>query len=295
LHGLKVRSAHLGYDCYVCGPLDGQRTIRCVFKRHRAPSHMSAELIDMLPPEFRWPTAGFNEAHAAIEALYTVDVRILRSYLKQFPDHHFGFESTIDRFERWHTAAKQTGAGDVEEARQQARDRVPVAQARERPISPLLGWVKHQHPLQVLPLDQVDLHMSLIYFSDGMPALRLDAYPTGMEPGSGARLTRIHADLLDDVHEVIEHYPGRYLTFGLDPIHLRRILGVTVGRQRRTAMDNPHAVAARENARQQASQTLHGRAYQTLRESRAMQVAADPSGDPEQVFGAHLLPAGAAR
>jgi hypothetical protein len=256
---------------------------------------MSAEFVDMLPSEFRWPSGAFNEAHAAVESLYTADVGVLRSYITQFPEHHFGFESCLDRFERWHAAAKKHGSADVAAARDNARERLPAPSRTGRPASPLLGWVKHSHPLHSISLADVDLRLAIVYFSSGYPALRMDAYPTGAEPERNTLLSRIYVDLESDDHQVIEHYPGRYASVGLSPLLLKHLLHVAVDRKRRTAWDNPLAVEARDRARLKTASSLHGRAYQTLRESRAMQVAADPSGDPEQVFGAHLMPAGMAR
>jgi len=308
LKGQKVRSAHLGYDCYLSGPIV-QKHIRCVFRRHRAPPNMTAELIEMLPSEFRWPGAAFDEAHAAIEAIYTVDVRMLRGYVAQYPGHHFGFEHFVERAERWHAAARKRGAADVQVARATEAAAPPGQQrtirrqgvslgAAGQPLFP--GWVKHAQPLHDLDIgtdpDQLHLCLFLIYFSNNLPALRVDAYPPGVLPGKLTRLSRLHVDLVTDEHEVVEHYPGRYLGAGLNPLLLRDLLGASkITRQRRTAFDHPDVLAARERALDKERQDPKARSLQVLRESRAMQVAADPSGDPAQVFGAHLLPSGAAR
>ncbi len=301
MKGRTVHTGHLGYDLYTCGPAHEQQ-VRCLLRQHRIPERVASDVRDMLPYEFRWPTGNHQDAWLAIDALLLVDVANIESTIRQYPGHHFGFEDWVDKAQRWRSAARQHGSAALPDVR--ATDGPQGAHARPKTRSfaaPLFpGWVKHAEPLDPIVLDSVTLRCFIVYFSNGTPGLRIDVYPNNLMVDRSTRLTRIHADLASNRHELVEHFPGRYLTLGLDPRLLRPILHVKgLGTQRRTIYDHPDVQVARERARlrsEEYGEPQKARSNRIANESRALSIAAAPDGDPEHVFGAlHLPPAGSPR
>ncbi len=296
MKGRTVHTHHLGYDLYTCGPPQ-QRQVRCILRQGQIPGRIGSDIRDMLPYEFRWPTGNHQDAWLAVDALLLVDVANIESLLRQYPGHHFGFEDWVEKGLRWRSAARQHGSSALPDVR--ATDGPRGAHARPRSKSlgtPLFpGWVKHAEPLDPIVLDTVTLRRFIIYFTTGTPALRIDVYPNDMAVDRSTRLTRVHADLASNQHELVEHFPGRYLALGLDPRLLAPILHIKgLGTQRRTIYDHPDVQMARERARlraQEQGEPDRARANRIAAESRALSIAADPEGDPEHIFAPHMLPA----
>lgn len=298
--GRRVHTGHLGYDLYTCGP-PSQQQVRCILRRHRIPLRVPPDVRDLLPNEFRWPTGTHEEAWLAIDAMVLVDVATLASTVRQYPGHHFGFEDFIERGRRWRSAAAEHGSAPLPDIR--ATDGPPGAPGRTRARSysePLFpGWVKHIEPMDPIPLEALVLRPAIVYFTDGTPALRIDAYPPDLPPDRGNRLTRIHADLASNKYEIVEHYPGRYLALGLDPKLLAQLLHVRkLGDARRTIHDHPDVLRARNRARLRAEEGDEGhrnRSSRIVEESRQLSRAANPDPDPERVFGPDFVGPGNSR
>ncbi len=300
MKGRRVHTAHLGYDLYTCGTPSSQN-VRCILRRHRMPPRIDTDIRDMLPDEFRWPTGNHEEAWLAIDALMLVDVPNLESLIRQYPDHHFGFEQYIEKGRRWRAAAHRQGVHDLPDVRATDGPLAPGGRPRRSITAPLFpGWVKYTEPLETIVLEDITLRMSIVYFTDDTPAMRIDAYANSLPVDKTTRLTRLHSDLTSPKYEIIEHFPGRYVALGLDPNMLKAILNVErLGMGRRSIYDHPDVLQARERARLQAEQGDEGRRTRSKRvieESHALSSAVANPTHPDWTFGAHLFqPKGVSR
>jgi len=288
MQGRRVHTAHCGYDLYTCGPPDQQR-VRVVLRRNLIPGRVESDVRDMLPNEFHWPNGNHEEAWLAVDAMLLVDVPNLESLVRQYRGHHFGFEDYIERAKRWRSAAREHGSAPLPDVRATDGPLGASARAPSRALgTPLFpSWVKYAEPLEPIVLESITLRQAIIYFANGTPALRIDAYPNTLEPDKTTRLTRIHADLATNQHEVIEHFPGRYLALGLDPKLLTALLHIRLGDRRRSIWDHPDALRARETARLQSEEGDEGRrtrAKRIVEESRALSRAADPNGGMGEAY-----------
>lgn len=278
LVGLQQRSRHLGYDCYVCGPMTGERRVRLVLRPHAMPARLPEDVRAFVPREVWWPTAVHSEAHACIDAIYTLDTATLRRFVKQFPEHRFGFEDFIHWAERWRAAASDRA---VQEGYVPPSS-PPVRQAAENPRR-FPTWSTHSDFLRESTLGPVTLRLFIAHFgSKADPVLRVDVHPLGITPNRVSLLTRIYADLVEPYHEVREHYPGRYDAYGVPRDALKAILGTGMINRRITPPEppkRPTEVGPREQARRtaDAARTLYA------------------LGAGEEAFAPHLAPTGTSR
>ena len=283
LKGHKVRSTHLGFDCYVYGPID-QRKVRCLLRRHRMPNHIAGDLRNQVPTEVCWPTGSHEEAHRCIEAIYRIELPTLRAYRRQYPDHAFGFEPFITWAERWHAANPAAPS----------HPSIHGHKPKAVPADSFGTWVKHAEALRETTLGPFSLRQSVVWFADADPALRVDVYPCGEGPSRFNRLARLYLDLVDGRRQkVVEWLPGRFLGLGINPLAAQRLLGL--GRDpipRRTVWDEPAVQASRRRAaaRLEANRGEAMRAREAVQASATLAESADPD-----VFAPHLVPPGVAR
>lgn len=283
LRGLRVRSHYLGYDCYAYGPMGRDRKIRCLLRPRRMPPHLEGSVRDLMPLEVFWPTGVHEEAHRCIDAIYQLDVDTLRAWKKQWPDHNFGIDPFLDTAERWHAARRDEGA-PVRAGGTAAAVPAHHVGGRRFPV-----WVKRSVPVRVVTVGGLDMCISVVYFTTGQPALRVDIYPTG-DTDSVRRLTRVHADLKDGGYDLIEHFPGRYQAVGLSPLLACKLLGLRRSEvvKRTSIWDDPRVQESRRRAAESADEpTERERARATTRRARELY--------GQEAFGAHLLPAGLSR
>jgi hypothetical protein len=313
LRGTKVRSQYLGYACYAYGPMDGQRKIHAKLRHNLMPPRIDPTVAEMMPREFFWPTSSHEEAHRCIDSLYLMRVDEVRTWAKQFPDHQFGWGDFVERAERW-AAANRAESRSGRTPDPDPGERVaPAPSAAAAEVAPPLGlapghifpvWVKRVCPIRELSVGDVCLHLSVIYFSNGEPALRMDVYPAGIglndDPAEirQDRLSRVHADLVGKEYEIIEHFPGRYAHLGLNPKILMALVGGDVDvAKRRSIWDDDRVQKARQRARAVANApTQLSMARQTVRAAHELYGSETAREDvTEEVFAPHKLPAGLAR
>jgi len=204
------RSSHLGYDCYLCGPLELKQYIRCVAREHRLPPYISAEIRPHLPREIHWPEGNHAAAHVCIDAIFSMDVALLAAWKQDFPGHTFGFEP----FLTWARGAVRIG----KRARALLRGAAP-----ETPSFRHRGVITKRTPI----IDQdVDYDCTAEYaqvrFKDGTHAIQVTIRsPTGLG------LSKVFVDLVDSSYDVEVHFPGRYDAEGV-PVHLlKTLLGIS--------------------------------------------------------------------
>jgi hypothetical protein len=214
LVGRQHRSAHLGYDCYSCGPLQGDRMVKLVLRPHQVPSYVSAEVRPRLPGLMYWPEQNHAGAHVMVDAVLAMDVDALKAWKRDHPAHAFGFESYLS----WISLAREGGSKLADRAREALGRAMPDSDVRGRfrvPIASkdLLG--------RAALAGGVVLSTHLVRFVNEDAAVRVT-----LRSPNGWVLSRALVDLLDGGYLVTEHYPGRYRAEGIPEAILGQALGV---------------------------------------------------------------------
>ena len=211
--GRQHRSSRLGYDCYTCGPMQGDRLVKCQLHLHRIPPYVSPEVRPHLPRLMFWPEENHAAAHTMIEAVLAMDVTLLNAWRKEYPDHQFGYES----FCLW---CHRTDA-DGRKVADRAREALGRAPALTEAAGSFTGEVVHEMDLIEGPLGfGCSVCWRLVRFKNDDAAIRMIIRsPTGLV------LSKAFVDLIDDTHRVTVHYPGRYQAEGVPESLLADTLG----------------------------------------------------------------------
>jgi len=224
-NGRTLRSAHLGYDLYVTGALNGSvGRVRIIQRPTRMPPNITLELKSMLPVEMWWPQRDLQQAMACVDACLTMDIAQLQRWKEQFPDNVFGYEQYIDRLKRLR-AAQGTNT--------------PNAHGRGGPgkLTPLQLSHFPSQVEEILPYYELAEHayvvkIAVVKFQDHTSALRFTIYGR-LAPGSDStrtkhltKLSRAYVDPVSGEFDIIEHFPGRYQALELPQNILQTTLGV---------------------------------------------------------------------
>lgn len=213
LIGRQHRSAHLGYDCYTCGPLQGDRMVKLVLRPHIVPGYVSAEVRPRLPALMFWPDENHSGAHVMVDAVLAMDVDALKAWKRDYPDHAFGFEPYL----AWVAKARLGGSKIADRAREALGRAMPDGDVAGRFRVP----IQTKDPLGEGVMTQgVRLSTHLVRFVNDDAALRVT-----LRSPNGWVLSRALVDLLDGAYLVTEHYPGRYRAEGIS----ERLLGQALG------------------------------------------------------------------
>lgn len=232
-----VRTSHLGYDCYATGKITGEAgKIRCLLKSTRLPSHISHDIMAILPVEMWWPERDHRAAHALIDAVITFDLNSLASWKSLWPQHEFGYEQFMALAERHLTHLNAKTLDSVKES-----NKLLMAEKRADPKIEAVLPKPSLFPCEMVRCEpcgdvQADLYrvsLAIAWFADGSAALRVSLHSQPMEGEHRVLLSRAYVDLVDGTYEVIENYPGRYRALGLPTRMFYEVLGV---RSRRKAL-----------------------------------------------------------
>lgn len=227
----RIRSSHLGYDCYATGKITGEAgKIRCLLKATRLPGHITHDIQAMLPIEMWWPERDHKAAHAMVDAILTFDLTSLMSWKQLWPTHDFGFENFMQIAERHLVQLHSKTMKIVQES-----NKLMEVEQRTDPSLPPEIPKPSKFPCAMTRCQKVGevesygclLRLGVAWFEDGGSALSVNvrSIPSNAHEPS-VLLSRAFVDLVDGQYEITEHYPGRYQAFGLSPRVLYMILGV---------------------------------------------------------------------
>lgn len=231
----RVRSSHLGYDCYTTGPVNGKGKIRCVLRPGRLPSHIANDVRLIMPVELYWPERDHTMAHGMLDAILSFDLSSLRAWKESFPEHEFGFEQYIGLAER-RAAAVRAGSvpavpqlpprlDGVSSPGRPASVAVPGGVGIPRQLALFPGKVTSVERMGLATYPGYKIRLDLVRFNDGNAAQRVDVGGI-LDDGSVELCTSAYVDLVDGRYEIVEHYPGRLRALGLPVRLIYQVLGV---------------------------------------------------------------------
>jgi hypothetical protein len=242
----RVRSSHLGYDCYVTGPADHAGHIRCILRAGRLPSHLPTDVRLLMPIEMWWPERDHAMAHGMIDAVIRFDLSALRAWKASWPEHNFGYEHFIKLAERRLSAVREGSIPAVPQLPPRLDGTAPVGQPVNitmpggLPIPRQLGLFPG-NPVSIerhglASYDRYKVRTSIVRFDDGLACMRFDVGGI-MEDGEVELCSRAYVDLVDGRFEIVQHYPGRLRALGLPARLIYRVLGARPpARQHRTEL-----------------------------------------------------------
>lgn len=180
-----VRSRWLGYDCYLGGQVDDVGFTNCYLRNAAIPPYITDPLRSQLPKALRWPARDADAAHRMISAIYDLDTKELVGFLREFPQHQFGFEEFLCWAERRVVTVGKKAKFKTTEwpASTKIVDRTKVSATR---------W------------EGLTLDFNVIRYHDG------DAWGEVVLRDAETTLTRALVDLRTNRFQVTHHYPGRY-------------------------------------------------------------------------------------
>jgi hypothetical protein len=246
--GRRVRSHHLGYDCYATGLVNGSGKIRCAIRPGRTPPHIAPDIVAILPMELWWPEKDHDQAHAMIDAVMQFDLSSLAAWRATWPEHEFGFERFMEHAERRIAAVRNENIPDVPELPPRLDGTAAVGHNRlvavqggaplPRQLALFPGRIQSVEIHGTVAYDGYEVETALVRFEDGLAALRIDVGGR-MVDGTQLLCSRAYLDLVSSDYEVVKHYPGRLRALSLPVDLIYRVLGVRPGPTGRTERTAP--------------------------------------------------------
>lgn len=293
--GRRIRSNHLGYDCYSCGLVNNSGKIRCVIRPGRIPPHITPDVAVLLPQEMWWPERDHDQAHAMIDAVMAFDLGPLTAWKGTWPEHEFGFERFMEQAERRIAAVRNENVPPIAALPPRLSGHAPTG---HNPVVAVQGGAPLPRQLALFPgtVESIEVHgtlalvtpeglpyeveTALVRFEDGLACLRIDV---GGRLADGRQLlcSRAYVDLEDGRYEIVKHYPGRLRGLSLPERLVFEVLGV------RTARPHPRAERTAAPVRRYRSppleQALRAQAVITTGEATAPK-AHEPKPEVEPVL-----------
>jgi hypothetical protein len=277
-HG-RIRSGHLGYDCYATGQVNTSGKIRCILRPGRLPPHLPQDARVILPNEMWWPIRDHDQAHQMVDAVIGFDLSTLSAWRAQWPTHEFGYEHFCELAQRRVAAVREDAIPDVPALPPRLDATAPRGQpvtsasqggpALPRQLGLFPGEVVGVEPQGGLDHGTHIVRTAIVRFDDGLAALRVDV-GVQMEDGGKLLCSRAYVDLVDGRYEIVQHYPGRLRALHLPSDLIYQTLGI------RTARSPPRT----ELGPRPPGRPHPGRTSPELQEARIVQ-AVTSSGDPD--------------
>lgn len=268
----QIRSRHLGFDCYYTGQVNGQGRTRIIQRRGHLPTHLTPDVVALLPTEMWWPARDHTACHALIEAVLMMDLSTLASWKSSWPDHEFGFERYMELVERHMAGIRNEQVANGMALPSKRTDGTATVAATA--LFP--GVPQSVEPHGTRDEGTYIVRTWIVRFNDGEAALRVDVKGVVSGPDHTERVpcTRAYVDLVDGRYEIIEHYPGRLRALGLPVDLIYQVLGVpsptsSNRRQFRISFQKrPHPETPREHSL---------RVTEKVREAQTLLMTGDPT------------------